>query len=95
MTYPIVVSIGSQPPQRYRSPGSTPGEALANFKNNLHIFLEQSNMDGNFEVIYLLNGRKRYALVFADNSRECLKALKQKIGEELYNKILIKTITSL
>ena len=94
MTYPVVVTIGKET-QRYRVPGNTPGEALANFKNTLHVKLEQSDMDGNFEVIYFLHGRSRYALVFADNSRDAMKKLKEKIGDYLYNKILIDSITPL
>jgi hypothetical protein len=92
--FPIVIQIGSKI-ERYSISAESPGEALNIIKGKLKISIADSDFDGNYELIYSLNCRKRYALVFADNARLSMKKLKEKLGEEIYKRITIVSITEI
>jgi hypothetical protein len=92
--FPVVIQIGSKI-ERYSIPAQSPGEALNIFRKTLNISIGDSDFDGNHECIYMLNGRKRYALVFADNARLSIKKLKEKLGEEMFKRITIISITEI
>jgi transcription termination factor NusB len=91
--FPVILTIGNET-IRYSIPAASPGEALNVMRQKISISSPQDDFDGNYEVIYILNGRKKYALVFADNAREAQQKLKEKLGE-VYKKITISSITAI